>query len=343
MLSWESAVLQAFNSVIKVSSSTQTDDVDEVEMSASGGATTNLITFDVPSEKTSTADEDSVARLVGSVGTECVPAPQKPTTSCPPYLLSLMMMEDCWLRTKSGVTAIGRCQRQLNELMVMLTKVCTSVPPRRRTPEPTGVSPDKNSVLLAEHLLSGYKVALESPPRLNAVSSIVLPYLSGWITNLCAILIDDRRMPYHLMLSAFYRSGCHASFMSLLDKHISLPIHAEFAQEVERFLKNWLSLAENLVNAHAFNHSPHKLARLCDEAKRFPANNYLSLLQQDVLKQMRLLFDVLMASYRNGTANVTLCELTISLYKQLIKGIINSSETTKSSVSAEERNRRGTF
>uniref|UniRef100_A0A183U3Z5 Ras-GEF domain-containing protein n=1 Tax=Toxocara canis TaxID=6265 RepID=A0A183U3Z5_TOXCA len=77
----------------------------------------------------------------------------------------LVMREDCWLRTKSGVTALGRCQRQLSELMAMLAKVCTSIPPRRRTYEPLAVTPDKNAVSLATHLFAAYKVALEWQPK----------------------------------------------------------------------------------------------------------------------------------------------------------------------------------
>ncbi|VDM28933.1 unnamed protein product [Toxocara canis] len=98
-----------------------------------------------------------------------------------------------------------------------------------------------------------------------------LPYLNGWITTISGILFDERRIPYHLLLSAFYHSGCHNVYFSLIVRYISLEVHREHSMEVEQLLQAWLSLTERLVNADAFNHSRHRLAQDCEEAKRFPA------------------------------------------------------------------------
>ncbi|VDM48537.1 unnamed protein product, partial [Toxocara canis] len=320
ILTWESAVLQAFNSVIKVSSATQTEDVEEVDMGA----------VRLPCN----ADEEHAC---GSVGTESVP---RKSTPCPLCLQRLVMREDCWLRTKSGVTALGRCQRQLSELMAMLAKVCTSIPPRRRTHEPLAVTPDKNAVSLATHLFAAYKVALEWQPKHCADPAVLLPYLNGWITTISGILFDERRIPYHLLLSAFYHSGCHNMYFSLIVRYISLEVHREHSMEVEQLLQAWLSLTERLVNADAFNHSRHRLAQDCEEAKRFPAQKYLTLAQQDALRQVNAIFALLMSSTKAGNANVAVCELTVSLYRQLIKGLIPSADpSNKTAVSADERNR----
>ncbi|KHN86002.1 E3 ubiquitin-protein ligase HUWE1 [Toxocara canis] len=252
----------------------------------------------------------------------------------------LVMREDCWLRTKSGVTALGRCQRQLSELMAMLAKVCTSIPPRRRTHEPLAVTPDKNAVSLATHLFAAYKVALEWQPKHCADPAVLLPYLNGWITTISGILFDERRIPYHLLLSAFYHSGCHNMYFSLIVRYISLEVHREHSMEVEQLLQAWLSLTERLVNADAFNHSRHRLAQDCEEAKRFPAQKYLTLAQQDALRQVNAIFALLMSSTKAGNANVAVCELTVSLYRQLIKGLIPSADpSNKTAVSADERNR----
>uniref|UniRef100_F1KPI8 HECT-type E3 ubiquitin transferase n=2 Tax=Ascaris suum TaxID=6253 RepID=F1KPI8_ASCSU len=272
-----------------------------------------------------------------SVGAESVP---HKSNSCPIYLQRLAAAEDCWLRTKSGVTALTRCQRQLDELMAMLAKVCTSGVPRRRTHEPFTAAPDKNTVTLATHLLSAYKVAFGWQPKQDVVPAIYMPYLTGWITRLIGIMFDERRMPYHVLLYAFYHSGCHSAYFSIIRRCISLEMHQKQSIEMEQLLQTWLSLTERLVNADAFVHSRHRLPQHCVEAKHFPAQKYLSLCQQDALREVSSIFGLLVVSMKAGNASMSVCELTVSLYKEILKGLIPSTDAaTKCAVSAEDRNK----
>lgn len=45
------------------------------------------------------------------------------------------------------------------------------------------------------------------------------PYLAVWINNLSSVLFDERKSPYHLMLSAFYRTGTHDTFFNIIPNY----------------------------------------------------------------------------------------------------------------------------
>lgn len=49
--------------------------------------------------------------------------------------------------------------------------------------------------------------------------SFRLPYLAIWINNLSNILFDERKSPYHLLLSAFYRTGAHNAFFNIISNY----------------------------------------------------------------------------------------------------------------------------
>lgn len=134
--------------------------------------------------------------------------------------------------------------------------------------------------------------------------------MTQWISNFHIMLFDDTRLPsknaYHLMLSAFYYSGCHDTYFKLIDTYMTDDWRNEYPskslvfwfkylkafsfstfflkivclEQTELLLLAWLKLAERLVNSYAVKHSKFTLPESSTIGKRFNVEKYLCLCQQ---------------------------------------------------------------
>uniref|UniRef100_A0AAF5PII3 HECT-type E3 ubiquitin transferase n=3 Tax=Wuchereria bancrofti TaxID=6293 RepID=A0AAF5PII3_WUCBA len=306
---WESAVLQIFNATNKCVASTQTDDVQTSE----------------PTE------EGNITLQEGSVGADSVPQ----RIGRPKYLL-----DDYWLRSKSGTSALNRCNRHCTELLSMLVKISIGGMTRtRRIQENEGGTPCENAVQLALQIMKGFQQALEWKPHDQADPAIMLPYLAIWINNLSNILFDERKIPYHLMLSAFYRTGTHDTFFNIISNYFA-PDQDQNYCEVGQLLQAWLSLTERLVSAHPFRHSRYKMSERLAEAKRFPTEKYLAKCQQDAFRQANVVFGVLSALPLSEAVSFNICDMIISIYREIVKGIVPLTEKQKQAVVTTSEDRK---
>ncbi|EJW85523.1 WWE domain-containing protein, partial [Wuchereria bancrofti] len=307
---WESAVLQIFNATNKCVASTQTDDVQTSE----------------PTE------EGNITLQEGSVGADSVPQ----RIGRPKYLL-----DDYWLRSKSGTSALNRCNRHCTELLSMLVKISIGGMTRtRRIQENEGGTPCENAVQLALQIMKGFQQALEWKPHDQADPAIMLPYLAIWINNLSNILFDERKIPYHLMLSAFYRTGTHDTFFNIISNYFAPDQDQNYCVEVGQLLQAWLSLTERLVSAHPFRHSRYKMSERLAEAKRFPTEKYLAKCQQDAFRQANVVFGVLSALPLSEAVSFNICDMIISIYREIVKGIVPLTEKQKQAVVTTSEDRK---
>ncbi|VDM23120.1 unnamed protein product [Wuchereria bancrofti] len=219
---WESAVLQIFNATNKCVASTQTDDVQTSE----------------PTE------EGNITLQEGSVGADSVPQ----RIGRPKYLL-----DDYWLRSKSGTSALNRCNRHCTELLSMLVKISI-----------------------------------------------------GGMTRTRRIQENEGGTPL----------------------------------EVGQLLQAWLSLTERLVSAHPFRHSRYKMSERLAEAKRFPTEKYLAKCQQDAFRQANVVFGVLSALPLSEAVSFNICDMIISIYREIVKGIVPLTEKQKQAVVTTSEDRK---
>lgn len=304
---WETAVLQIFNSTIKCAASTQTD-----------------VQADEEIETNTTLERVSV-------GAESVPE----RISRPKYSL-----DDCWLRSKSETSALNRCNRHCTELMAMLVKISIGGMTRtRRIQENEGGTPCENAVQLALQIMKGFQQALEWKPHDGTEQAIMLPYLTVWINNLSNILFDERKSPYHLMLSAFYRTATHDTFFNIISNYF-IPDQDQNYREVGQLLQAWLSLVERLVNASAFRHSRYKMSEKFAEAKRFPTEKYLAKCQQDAFRQANVIFGALSTLPVNEAVSFNIYDMIVSIYREIVKGIVPLVEKQKQAVVATSEDRK---
>ncbi|CAG9536021.1 unnamed protein product [Cercopithifilaria johnstoni] len=307
---WESAVLQVFNATNKCTASTQTDDIQSDEQ----------------------IEEANVTLKQGSVGADSVPQ----RIGRPKYLL-----DDYWLRSKSGTSALNRCNRQCTELMTMLVKISIGGMTRtRRIQENEGGTPCENAVQLALQIMKGFQQALEWKPYDKTDPAIMLPYLAIWINNLSNILFDERKSPYHLMLSAFYRTGTHDTFFNIIPNYFGPDQDQNYCVEMGQLLQAWLSLTERLVNAHAFRHSRYKMSERFAEAKRFPTEKYLAKCQQDAFRQASVVFGMLPSLPLSEAVNFNMCDMIVSIYREIVKGIVPLTEKQKQAVVTTSEDRK---
>uniref|UniRef100_A0A915PL16 HECT-type E3 ubiquitin transferase n=1 Tax=Setaria digitata TaxID=48799 RepID=A0A915PL16_9BILA len=307
---WECAVLQVFNATNKCTASTQTDDIQIDEQ----------------------IDETNVILKQDSVGADSVPQ----RSARPKYLL-----DDYWLRSKSGTNALNRCNRQCTELMTMLVKISIGGMTRtRRVQENEGGTPCENAVQLALQIMKGFQQALEWKPHDKIDPAIMLPYLAVWINNLSSILFDERKSPYHLMLSAFYRTGTHDAFFNIISNYFGPDQDQNYCVEMGQLLQAWLSLTERLVNAHCFRHSRYKMSERFAEAKRFPTEKYLAKCQQDAFRQANVIFNMLSSLPLSEAINFNICDMTVSIYREIVKGIVPLTEKQKQAVVATSEDRK---
>ncbi|MCP9265605.1 E3 ubiquitin-protein ligase huwe1 [Dirofilaria immitis] len=300
---WECAVLQVFNATNKCTASTQTDDVQADEQ----------------------IEEINITLKQGSVGADSVPQ----RIGRPKYLL-----DDYWLRSKSGTNALNRCNRQCTELMTMLVKISIGgMTKTRRIQENEGGTPCENAVQLALQIMKGFHQALEWKPYDKIDPAIMLPYLAVWINNLSNILFDERKSPYHLMLSAFIVLDFFFTGNESGDTKSSVV-------EMGQLLQAWLSLTERLVNAHAFRHSRYKMSERFAEAKRFPTEKYLTKCQQDAFRQASVIFSMLSSLPLSEAVNFNICDMIVSIYREIVKGIVPLTEKQKQAVVTTSEDRK---
>ncbi|KAL3982881.1 HECT-domain (ubiquitin-transferase) family protein [Acanthocheilonema viteae] len=299
---WESAVLQVFNATNKCTTSTQTDDIQSDEQ----------------------IGEANITQGHDSVGADSVPQ----RVGRPKYLL-----DDYWLGSKSGTSVLNRCNRQCTELMAMLVKISIGGMTRtRRIQENEGGTPCENAVQLALQIMKGFQQALEWKPYDKTDPAIMLPYLAVWINNLSNILFDERKSPYHLMLSAFYRTGTHDTFFNIVPNYFGRDQNQNYCVEMGQLLQAWFSLTERLVNAHAFRHSRYKMSEKFAEAKRFPTEKYLAKCQQDAFRQASVVFGILPSLPLSEAVNFNMCDMIVSIYREIVKGIVPLTEKQKQTV-----------
>ncbi|OZC09116.1 hypothetical protein X798_03863 [Onchocerca flexuosa] len=307
---WECAVLQVFNATNKCTASTQTDDIQTDEQ----------------------IEETNIILKQSSVGADSVPQ----RTGRPKYLL-----DDYWLRSKSGTSALNRCNRQCTELMTMLVKISIGGMTRtRRIQENEGGTPCENAVQLALQIMKGFQQALEWKPYDKTDPAIMLPYLAIWINNLSNILYDERKSPYHLMLSAFYRTGTHDTFFNIISNYFGSDQDQNYCVEMGQLLQAWLSLTERLVNAHAFRHSRYKMSERFAEAKRFPTEKYLTKCQQDAFRQANVVFSMLSSLPLSEAVNFNICDMIVSIYREIVKGIVPLTEKQRQAVTTTSEDRK---
>ncbi|VDN03027.1 unnamed protein product [Thelazia callipaeda] len=307
---WESAVLQVYNTVNKCTAFTQTDSV----------------------EKSAQADDSNESSRRNAVGTESVPQ----RMARPKYLL-----DDFWLRSKSGTSALSRFNRHCTELLMMLTKIAIGGMTRtRRMHGAEGGTPCENAVQLALQIMKSFHQALEWKPHNDDDLTIMLPYLAVCINNLSNVLFDERKSPYHLMLSAFYRTGTHDTFFGIITNYFGSNRVNSYCVEMGQFLQAWLSLTERLVNAYTFLHSRYKISDRFAEAKRFPTDKYLAKCQQDAFRQANIIFNLLSSLPLNDAVNLNICDMAVSVFREVVKGMVPLTEKQKHTAIATSEDRK---
>ncbi|VDM93544.1 unnamed protein product, partial [Onchocerca ochengi] len=167
-----------------------------------------------------------------------------------------------------------------------------------------------------------------------------LPYLAVWINNLSNILYDERKSPYHLMLSAFYRTGTHDTFFNIISNYFGPDHDQNYCVEMGQLLQAWLSLTERLVNAHAFRHSRYKMSERFAEAKRFPTEKYLTKCQQDAFRQANVVFSMLSSLPLSEAVNFNICDMIVSIYREIVKGIVPLTEKQRQAVITTSEDRK---
>ncbi|VDK86830.1 unnamed protein product, partial [Litomosoides sigmodontis] len=298
---WENAVLQVFNAANKCTVSTQTDDIQPDEQ-----IETNITL------KQDLVGADSVPQRVGR----------------PKYLL-----DDYWLRSKSGTSALNRCNRQCTELVTMLVKISIGgITRTRRLQENDSGTTCDSSVQLALQIMKGFRQALEWKPYEETDPAIMLPYLAVWINNLSSVLFDERKSPYHLMLSTFYRTGTHDTFFNIISKYFGTDQNQNHCVEMGQLLQAWLSLAERLVSSQAFRHSRYKMPEKFSETKHFPTEKYLAKCQQDAFRQASVVFSILPSLPLSEAVSFNMCDMVVSIYREIVKGIVHLNEKQKQAV-----------
>lgn len=90
----------------------------------------------------------------------------------------MIVVEGCWLRLKSGISVLNKCNRQLGELLTMLTKICIGGARNRRLHDLNPLPPCEDSIKLAMKMMCGYYESLKwRPPQCVSNRAAVLVLL----------------------------------------------------------------------------------------------------------------------------------------------------------------------
>uniref|UniRef100_A0A0N5AR03 HECT-type E3 ubiquitin transferase n=1 Tax=Syphacia muris TaxID=451379 RepID=A0A0N5AR03_9BILA len=269
------------------------------------------------------------AMINGSVATEAVPASM---------LHTVQLKVGQWKRSKAYIIAANRCQHQISELIAVLSKIAASGSSRNRRMHDAVPSLLDSEHTLAIQLFSNHDLTLKLQPEENP--PVLMLYMAQWITNFHVMLFDDSRLPskiaYHIMLSAFYYSGCHKTYFKLLDKISNENWQNEYPKQAEQLHLAWLQLAERLVNSYAFRPSKFRIPEYSNLGKRFNVEKYSCLCQVEVSEKLRN-FDKLLIQKKN---TLNFYKSVMSVYKELLNSFILSVSSPAKLIKKSQEERR---
>ena len=188
----------------------------------------------------------------------------------------------------SGSSRLGRA---LAELFALLVKLCVNSPLRQRRgqqlpPAPAPPSQQARQVASALTKLLAEGLSWEPPPT-SPVPRFRLTFFICSVGFTSPMLFDEKKFPYHLMLSKFISSGGQAAFFDTFYWALSCggavapedgPEHPDLMEGAGEFLDSWLLLLEKMVNPKTVLESPHVLPTkpTPGNAKPFDPMKYLA-------------------------------------------------------------------
>ncbi|XP_065351363.1 E3 ubiquitin-protein ligase HUWE1 isoform X4 [Cloeon dipterum] len=248
-----------------------------------------------------------------------------------------------------------RLRQSMSEFFSILVKLCVGTPLRQRRGQTGSNSPfiaTNQSCAVASRLGDLIKNAvwhkkfpqapydyLTKSSKLEVVFSV--KYLISAITFVTPMMLDEKKVPYHLMLNEFIANRGYLRFfetfrwvlcadMSMFDivkDKYALPTdfhppNIPWLPICSEFVESWLELLEKLVNPKSVLESPHSLSTKANNmlSHPFEPTEYITLMQKLAFDSLMLLWNVDPRNQILSSPNV------IPLMLQIWQHILKSEE-----------------